>query len=318
MQGRQLKYWRTALVGVVYSVIIYPSLATANQSMLSGNLSSAGSDTMVNLMSLWSANFSQDNPNVNVQLQAAGSSSAPTALAAGAAQLGPMSRPMKAAEVSAFEQRYGYPPLAVPVALDALVVLVHQDNPLREISFNQLDSLYSTTLRCGEASPITHWKKLGLGGEWKSRAISLYGRNSASGTYGYFKQQVLCDGDFSPRVNELPGSASVVQAVAGSLNSIGYASIGFRASGVRTLAVSKFGSPAVEPTAENIVQGRYPLVRHLYIYVNKAPGRPLSPLTAAFMDSVLSEQGQKLVLQDGYMPLSAADIARVRAELGLK
>lgn len=158
MQGRQLKYWRAALVGVVCSVIIYPSLATANQSMLSGNLSSAGSDTMVNLMSLWSANFSQDNPNVNVQLQAAGSSSAPTALAAGAAQLGPMSRPMKAAEVSAFEQRYGYPPLAVPVALDALVVLVHQDNPLREISFNQLDSLYSTTLRCGEASQITHWK----------------------------------------------------------------------------------------------------------------------------------------------------------------
>lgn len=195
MQGCQLKGWRAALVGVVCSFIIYPSLATANPSMLSGNLSSAGSDTMVNLMSLWSANFSQDNPNVNVQLQAAGSSSAPTALAAGAAQLGPMSRPMKAAEISAFEQRYGYPPLAVPVALDALVVLVHQDNPLREISFNQLDSLYSTTLRCGEASPITHWKKLGLGGEWQSRAISLYGRNSASGTYGYFKQQVLCDGD---------------------------------------------------------------------------------------------------------------------------
>lgn len=316
MQGRQIKQWKAALIGVVCGFISLPAMAIG-QSMLSGNLSSAGSDTMVNLMALWASNFSQSNPNVNVQLQAAGSSSAPTALAAGAAQLGPMSRPMKAAEIAAFEQHYGYPPLAVPVALDALVVLVHQDNPLREISFNQLDSIYSSTLRCGDSTPITQWKALGLGGEWKSRAISLYGRNSASGTYGYFKQQVLCNGDFSPRVNELPGSASVVQAVAGSLNSIGYASIGFRASGVHMLAVRQFGGPAIEPTAENIVQGRYPLVRHLYIYVNKAPGKPLSPLTAAFMDSVLSAQGQKLVSQDGYMPLSAADIAQARAELGL-
>lgn len=317
MQGRQIKQWKAALIGVVCGFISLPAMAVG-QSMLSGNLSSAGSDTMVNLMALWANNFSQSNPNVNVQLQAAGSSSAPTALAAGAAQLGPMSRPMKAAEIAAFEQHYGYPPLAIPVALDALVVLVHQDNPLREISFNQLDSIYSSTLRCGDSTPITQWKMLGLGGEWKSRAISLYGRNSASGTYGYFKQQVLCNGDFSPRVNELPGSASVVQAVAGSLNSIGYASIGFRASGVHMLAVSQYGGPAIEPTAENIVQGRYPLVRHLYIYVNKAPGKPLSPLTAAFMDSVLSAQGQKLVSQDGYMPLSAADVAQARAELGLE
>lgn len=317
MQGRQIKQWKAALIGVVCGFISLPAMAIG-QSMLSGNLSSAGSDTMVNLMALWANNFSQSNPNVNVQLQAAGSSSAPTALAAGAAQLGPMSRPMKAAEIAAFEQHYGYPPLAVPVALDALVVLVHQDNPLREISFNQLDSIYSSTLRCGDSTPITQWKALGLRGEWKSRAISLYGRNSASGTYGYFKQQVLCNGDFSPRVNELPGSASVVQAVAGSLNSIGYASIGFRASGVHMLAISQFGGPAIEPTAENIVQGRYPLVRHLYIYVNKAPGKPLSPLTAAFMDSVLSAQGQKQVSQDGYMPLSAADIAQARAELGLR
>ncbi|TBL67743.1 PstS family phosphate ABC transporter substrate-binding protein [Hafnia alvei] len=316
MQRRQIKQWKAALIGVVCGFISLPAMAIG-QSMLSGNLSSAGSDTMVNLMALWANNFSQSNPNVNVQLQAAGSSSAPTALAAGAAQLGPMSRPMKAAEIAAFEQHYGYPPLAVPVALDALVVLVHQDNPLREINFNQLDSIYSSTLRCGDSTPITQWKTLGLGGEWTSRAISLYGRNSASGTYGYFKQQVLCNGDFSPRVNELPGSASVVQAVAGSLNSIGYASIGFRASGVHMLAVSQFGGPAIEPTAENIVQGRYPLVRHLYIYVNKAPGNPLSPLTAAFMDSVLSAQGQELVSQDGYMPLSAADIAQARAELGL-
>lgn len=206
MQGRQIKQWKAALIGVVCGFISLPAMAIG-QSMLSGNLSSAGSDTMVNLMALWASNFSQSNPNVNVQLQAAGSSSAPTALAAGAAQLGPMSRPMKAAEIAAFEQHYGYPPLAVPVALDALVVLVHQDNPLREISFNQLDSIYSSTLRCGDSTPITQWKTLGLGGEWTSRAISLYGRNSASGTYGYFKQQVLCNGDFSPRVNELPGSA---------------------------------------------------------------------------------------------------------------
>lgn len=179
--------------------------------MLAGNLSSVGSDTLANLMALWAQDFSQHYPNVNLQIQAAGSSTAPTALAAGAAQLGPMSRPMKAAEVSAFEHRYGYAPLAVPVAVDALVVLVHQDNPLRGLNLQQLDRIFSATRRCGESQPLTRWGELGLSGDWATRSLQRFGRNSASGTYGYFKLRALCGGDFMPRVNELPGSASVVQ-----------------------------------------------------------------------------------------------------------
>lgn len=286
--------------------------------MLSGNLSSVGSDTLANLMSLWAQDFSQHYPNINLQMQAAGSSTAPTALAAGAAQLGPMSRPMKAAELAAFEQRYGYAPLAVPVAVDALVVLVHQDNPLPGLNLGQLDQIFSATRRCGAAAALGNWGQLALPGAWAQRSIQRFGRNSASGTYGYFKLRALCGGDFMARVNELPGSASVVQAVSGSLNSIGYASIGFRASGVRLLPLAERGDRYVTPSVANVRNGSYPLARYLYIYINKAPQRPLEPLTAAFLDRVLSAQGQALVNQDGYLPLSPETLRKTRLELGLK
>ncbi|MFV8846568.1 PstS family phosphate ABC transporter substrate-binding protein [Serratia fonticola] len=289
----------------------------APDGMLSGNLSSVGSDTLANLMALWGQDFSRHYPNVNLQLQGAGSSTAPTALAAGAAQLGPMSRPMKAAEVSAFEHRYGYAPLAVPVAVDALVVLVHQDNPLRGLNLQQLDQIFSATRRCGENTPINRWGELGLQGGWQQRALQRFGRNSASGTYGYFKLRALCGGDFMARVNELPGSASVVQAVAGSLNGIGYASIGFRASGVRLLPLAETGDRFIEPSETNVRNGSYPLARYLYIYINKAPNQPLEPLTAAFLDRVLSAQGQDLVNHDGYLPLPPDTLRKTRTLLGL-
>ncbi|HHQ4305067.1 TPA: PstS family phosphate ABC transporter substrate-binding protein [Serratia fonticola] len=289
----------------------------APDGMLSGNLSSVGSDTLANLMALWGQDFSRHYPNVNLQLQGAGSSTAPTALAAGAAQLGPMSRPMKAAEVSAFEHRYGYAPLAVPVAVDALVVLVHQDNPLRGLNLQQLDQIFSATRRCGENTPINRWGELGLQGGWQQRALQRFGRNSASGTYGYFKLRALCGGDFMARVNELPGSASVVQAVAGSLNGIGYASIGFRASGVRLLPLAETGDRYIEPSETNVRNGSYPLARYLYIYINKAPNQPLEPLTAAFLDRVLSAQGQDLVNHDGYLPLPPDTLRKTRTLLGL-
>ncbi len=289
----------------------------APNGMLSGNLSSVGSDTLANLMALWGQDFSRHYPNVNLQLQAAGSSTAPTALAAGAAQLGPMSRPMKAAEVSAFEHRYGYAPLAVPVAVDALVVLVHQDNPLPGLNLQQLDQIFSATRRCGENTPINRWGELGLQGGWQQRALQRFGRNSASGTYGYFKLRALCGGDFMARVNELPGSASVVQAVAGSLNGIGYASIGFRASGVRLLPLAETGDRYIEPSETNVRNGSYPLARYLYIYINKAPNQPLEPLTAAFLDRVLSTQGQALVNHDGYLPLPPDTLRKTRTLLGL-
>ncbi|MFB6326867.1 PstS family phosphate ABC transporter substrate-binding protein [Pantoea deleyi] len=297
-------------------VTLLPGLAIAQPGPLTGNLSSVGSDTLGYLMTLWSEDFSRQVPGVNVQVQASGSSTAPTALAAGAAQLGPMSRPMQADERQAFEARYGYPPLAVPVAMDALVVVVNQRNPLQQIAPRQLDAIFSVTRLCGARDVPLRWGDLGLtGAQWRSRPIQRYGRNSASGTWGFFKQQALCRGDFRSDVAEFPGSAAVVQAVAGNPRSIGYASFGFHLSGVKMLAVTSDQGQAIVPDADAIRSGRYPWARPLYLYVNKAPGKPLPPLVAAFLQQVLSVQGQRRVSEAGYLPLSESQIAQAQASL---
>jgi len=303
-----------AFLLVFFSLL--PALGQAQPVMLSGNLSSAGSDTLGYLMTLWGDDFSGQAPGVNVQVQASGSSTAPTALTAGAVQLGAMSRPMQADERQAFEARYGYPPLAVPVAMDALVVVVNQRNPLREIDPRQLDAVFSITRLCGAHQVPQRWGDLGLRQtEWQQRPIQRYGRNSASGTWGFFKQQALCQGDFRNDVAEFPGSAAVVQAVAGNPRSIGYASFGFHLSGIRLLPVVTKNGDAVAPDPETIRTGRYPWSRPLYLYVNKAPGKPLPPLVDAFLRQVLSSQGQQRVSEAGYLPLSAAQIAQARASL---
>lgn len=284
---------------------------------ISGNLSSVGSDTFANLMTYWSEEFNRLYPNVNVQVQAAGSSTAPTALTEATAQLGPMSRMMKAKEVEAFEHEYGYKPTAIRVAIDALAVFVHEDNPLQGISFAQLDAIYSRTLRCGGTESITRWGQLGLTGTWASRDIQLFGRNSVSGTYGYFKQRALCQGDFRNNVNEQPGSASVVQSVSSSLNSIGYSGIGYKTTGIRAIPVAREGDDYVEASIENSLNGSYPLARYLYIYVNKHPNKPMAPLEAEFIKFILSRFGQDMVEKDGYVPLSASMVAVDLAQLGL-
>ncbi len=278
---------------------------------ISGNLSSAGSDTLANLMTLWTEAFKKEYPNVNIQVQAAGSSTAPPALTEGTASFGPMSRRMKDKEVEAFEARFGYKPTAVRVAVDALAVYVHKDNPIEALSIPQVDAIFSMTRRCGAKADITRWGEVGLTGNWSGRPIQLYGRNSVSGTYGYFKQVALCGGDFKNTVNEQPGSASVVQAVGSSLNGIGYSGIGYVTSGVRALALAEEdGVEAIPATAENVASGDYPLARYLYIYVNRRPDTPLPPLEREFLKLVLSQQGQEIVVKDGYIPVAARIAAR--------
>lgn len=285
---------------------------------VSGTVNSVGSDTLANLMTLWAEEFKRLYPNVNVQIQAAGSSTAPPALTEGTSNFGPMSRKMKDLEVEAFMKRYGYKPTAVPVAIDALAVFVNKDNPIEGLTIPQVDAIFSATRRCGYVGDITQWGQLGLEGEWAERNIQLYGRNSVSGTYGYFKEHALCGGDFKNSVNEQPGSASVVQAISASLNGIGYSGIGYTTSGVRSvpLAVAE-GKPYVEASDENAVNGSYPLARFLYVYVNKHPNKPLSPLEREFLKMVLSKTGQKVVVKDGYVPLPAALVEKLYKELGL-
>lgn len=273
---------------------------------ISGNLSSTGSDTLANLMTLWTEAFKKEYPNVNIQVQAAGSSTAPPALTEGTSNFGPMSRQMKDKEIEAFEARFGYKPTAIRVAVDALAVYVHKDNPIDSLTIPQVDAIFSVTRRCGGTADVSKWSEVGLEGNWAERPVQLYGRNSVSGTYGYFKQVALCSGDFKNTVNEQPGSASVVQAVASSLNGIGYSGMGYVTSGVKALALAEEdGAEAVPADAERVASGDYPLSRYLYVYVNKKPNSPLQPLEKEFLKLVLSSRGQEIVAKDGYIPVSA-------------
>ena len=285
---------------------------------VSGNLTSQGSDTLANLMTLWAEEFKNNYPNVNIQIQAAGSSTAPPALAEGTSNLGPMSRMMKDSEIEAFEARHGYRPTAVPVAIDALAIFVHKDNPIKGLTIAQVDAIFSSTRRCGADKNIDRWGDLGMTGAWANRPIQLYGRNSVSGTYGYFKDNALCKGDFKNSVNEQPGSASVVQSISTSLNAIGYSGIGYRTSSVRTVPLAtKAGEPFVDATPEQAASGEFPLSRFLYVYVNKRPNQPMQPLDREFVKLILSKQGQEVVVRDGYVPLPASLAEKLRKDLAL-
>ena len=280
--------------------------AYTKTSGVSGNLSSIGSDTLNNLMTLWAEGFQKQYPNVKVQIEGKGSSTAPPALISGTAQLGPMSRPMKSSEIDEFEKKYGYKPTAVRVALDGLAVFVHKDNPIESLTLPQVDAVFSKTRKGGFPAEVDSWDDLGLSGTWKDKPVSLYGRNSASGTYGYFKEHALYKGDYKDQVKEQPGSASVVQGVTEDKLSIGYSGIGYITSGVKALKIAdKEGATAFPPTYEEVEAGRYPLSRYLYVYVNRAPGKPLDPLVREFLRYVLSREGQEVVVKDGYMPLTA-------------
>jgi phosphate transport system substrate-binding protein len=284
---------------------------------VAGNLNSIGSDTLNNLMTFWAEGFRREYPNVRIQIEGKGSSTAPPALISGTAQIGPMSRTMKDEEVDAFEEQFGYKPTPIRAAVDALAVFVHKDNALEKLTLTQLDAIFSKTRRCGAPAAIDAWGQLGLGDAWGSRPISLYGRNSASGTYGYFKKVALCKGDYRDSVKEQPGSASVVQGITEDLGGIGYSGIGYRTSGVKTLALAKSeGMPFGTTEPADVYAGRYPLSRFLFLYVNKAPNRPIDPMVGQFLRYVLAREGQEIVVKDGYLPVSKsvvdAELAKLR------
>ncbi len=273
---------------------------------VSGTLTATGSDTVANLTTLWAEEFKRVYPNVNIQIRASGSSSAPTALNEITANIGLMSRRMRRNEIDSFTLRYGYPPTAIPVALDALAILVHRDNPLPRIALEEIDAVFSITLRCGAANPVRDWRQLGLPTPWAERGIVAFGRDSASGTHGYFKSAALCQGDFHPRVNELSGSGAVVQAVGASWNGIGYASIAFVTSSVRVVPVAfrQQGGQRLAMPAQ-AVSGEYPFSRYLLFYVNQPAGGALPPLEREFIRLVLSRDGQEIVSRSGHIPLPA-------------
>lgn len=272
---------------------------------VSGNINSVGSDTMNNLMTLWCEGFTKDYPNVKCQIEGKGSSTAPPALIEGTAQFGPMSRAMKSKEVDEFEKSFGYKPTPIPTAIDTLAVFVNKDNPIECLTLEQVDAIFSKNRTCGSAEEITTWGQLGLTGEWADKPVSLYGRNSASGTYGFFKKHALCKGDYKDAVKEQPGSASVVQGVTEDKGAIGYSGIGYKTSGVKAIELAGKPGECAAPNLENVANGSYPLGRYLYLYVNKKPNEALDPLRLEFLKYVLSKEGQEVVIKDGYLPLPA-------------
>jgi phosphate transport system substrate-binding protein len=273
---------------------------------VSGNVSSIGSDTLNNLMTLWAEGFRRQYPNIRVQIEGKGSSTAPPAMIQGTAQLGPMSRVMKANEIDDFEKKYGYKPTPIRVAVDALAVYVNKDNPLQQLTVQEVDAIFSKGRACG-GKPVANWGQTGLkDGNWASKPISLYGRNSASGTYGFFKENALCKGDYKDTVKEQPGSASVVQGVSEDKFAVGYSGIGYRTSGVKPLKLAaKKGGQYFSTDPADVYSGNYPLSRYLYVYVNKAPNKPLDPLVREFLKFALSKEGQETVVKDGYLPIPA-------------
>src|SRR5687767_9918673 len=280
---------------------------------VSGSLSSTGSDTMNNLMTLWGEAFAKMYPNVKIQVEGKGSSTAPPALIAGTAQFGPMSRAMRATEIDQFEKKYGYKPTQLRTSYDALAVYVSKDNPLQKATLAQIDGAFSKTRRKGGKN-AAKWGDLGLTGDWANRPLSLYGRNSASGTYGFFKENVLGNGDFKDTVKEQPGSASVVQGVTEDRFGIGYSGIGYKTSGVKVVSLEGKGGVS-DGSYADVVSGKYPLARFLYVYVNRAPGKPLDPVVREFLKFVFSREGQEIVIKDGYYPIPAKIVQEELAKI---
>ena len=313
---------KSLALGVVAALGLSVTVATADVdpnlpsyervSGISGNLSSVGSDTLNNLMTLWAEEFANFYPNVNIQIQGAGTSTAPPALTEGTSNFGPMSRPMRDSEQRAFEDRHGYAPTLVPVAIDMIAVYVNKDNPVETLTMQQVDAIFSATRSCGYDREINTWGDAGLTGGWTNRDITIFGRNAVSGTYGFFRENALCGGDFRATVNEQPGSSAVVRGVEQTLGGIGYSGIGYRTSGVRVVPLNGF-----EATGDNAATGDYPLARFLYIAANQNPESGWNPLEREFFRMVLSQQGQSVVHRDGYVTLSAAAAERFRTEMNL-
>ena len=272
---------------------------------VAGSIKSVGSDTLNNLMTLWQEGFTRFYPSAQMEIEGKGSSTAPPALIEGTAAFGPMSRPMKDTEISDFESKFGYPPTGVRTAIDVLAIYVHKDNPIKELTLQQVDAIFSITRKAGYPSEVRTWGDLGLTGEWADKPISLYGRNSASGTYGFFKEHALSNGDFKNSVKEQIGSSSVVQGVASDRYGIGYSGIGARTADVRAVPLAfASGEPAIEAVAEHAYDGTYPLTRFLLVYVNYKPESELDPLRREFIRYILSRQGQSDVLKGEYIPVT--------------
>jgi len=272
---------------------------------IAGQIKSVGSDTLNEDMELWVKGFHERYPDAKVNVEGKGSATAPPALLDGTSQFGPMSRPMNAEESEAFGKKYGYKASDFAVAVDALAVYVNKDNPIKCLTMEQVDRIFSTRRLGSGGHSIDTWGDAGLTGEWASQPIVMYGRNEISGTYEFFREHVLYNGEFKPEVKQQPGSEDVVGNVAKNKFAIGYSGIGYKTDGVRAVPLAvTFGRECADTSAESTYSGKYPVARFLYIYLNKKPNEPIDPLRREFIKYILSKDGQALTEKSGFYPLS--------------
>ena len=305
----------TAFAGVAIADID-PNLPEYEQtSGISGDLRSVGSDTLSNLMTKWGEKYVSMYPQVNFEAESKGSSTAPPALIEGVAKLGPMSRAMKGEEVDEFQAEFGYAPTQVKTGIDAIAVFVHKDNPVEQLTLDQLKQIFSV-----DGPDGLTWGDVGVtDGSIANQRISVYGRNSASGTYGFFKEAALAKADYRADVKEQPGSSAVVQGVGGDVVAIGYSGVGYATPNVKAVPIVGRDGKAYDPlNADEVYSGNYPIARFLYVYVNKAPNESLDPLVGEFLKLVLSKEGQEVVDSEGFYALSEFVAGKEREALGIE
>lgn len=227
------------------------------------------------------------------------------------------SRPLTDQEIKGFVSNHGYEPIGIPIAMDAVAIYVHNENPIGSLTLEQVDAMFSSTLKRSKGGRLTTWGQLGLKDQWSQQPLHLHGRNKKSGTRDFFKHVALLDGELSADVQEQPGSASEILAIAQDPLAVGYAGVGFQGSMVRIVPLAAdSGGTALLPSPETVSNGQYPLARPLYLYVNKNPNGKLDPVVGEFLKFVNSRQGQETVARASFYPLSAAQISRNLELLG--
>jgi phosphate transport system substrate-binding protein len=288
---------------------------------VTGTIKSKGSDTMQPLMNAWLESFQKLHPSVTSEVSHNGSSQAPKAVIDDQATFGAMSRDWTQTELGDFKKAHGYDPLRIATCIDMLAIYVHKDNPITGLTLPQIDAIFSNTRKGGFKQDIKTWGDLGLTGEWATKPIVLYGRSEGSGTYKYFQEHALFKGTFKPNYKTAPGSSGVIDAITNDKFAIGYSGIGYNNPSVKVVPISlgeNANDPFVTAVAEHAYDESYPLSRYLYLSFKQKPREPVDSLRREFLNFVFSQQGQKIVNENQYLPLPAEDVAANRKKLGLE
>lgn len=304
------------------------------QAQITGTFKVQGSETMYPLMSRLTMEFQRRQPKVAIEVKGGGSTKAVAEFLqpplsktgkvmlleerAGSFKMIATSRELFDAEVKEFVAQHGYEPTAIPVAVDAVALYVHKDNPITGLTLDQIDAMFSTTRNRGQKTAITQWGQLGLTEGWEKAPIQLYGRDRKSGTRAFFQDHCLAGGEFMVGLHEEPGAASVILDLGRDQLGIGYSGLGLQSSTVRMIPLADAaGMPYVMPSAATVADQTYPLRRVLYLYIDKAPNTSIPSAAQEFLTFIMTQEGQEAVTKAGFFPLPAGEATKSAVALGL-